>query len=152
MHQIQHLVQHYIKKWNVFSTCIFFKNLSSAQQNYSVYERELLAIYEAIKDLKHMVGVRSCTVYTDHKSLCFLFAQKSDKCALRQLRHPDFIAQFSIDIQHVIGEDDSIADAFSHINTISLGLNLQTMTETQLSDGELCKLLQNPVSSNLLVL
>ena len=82
----------------------FSKKLSPAQRKYSAYDRELLAIYEAMRHFRHMIEARHFTIYTDHKPLIFAFHQKRDKCSPRQFRHLDFIAQFSTDIQHVTGQ------------------------------------------------
>jgi cleavage and polyadenylation specificity factor subunit 1 len=41
---------------NAWQPLVFFsKKLSTAQQKYSAYDRELLAIYEAVKHFRHML-------------------------------------------------------------------------------------------------
>ena len=62
----------------------FTKSLSSAQRKYSAYDRELLAVYSAIKQFRHAVEGRSFVVYTDHKPLVFAFQQKPEKSTPRQ--------------------------------------------------------------------
>jgi cleavage and polyadenylation specificity factor subunit 1 len=57
----------------------FSRKLSPAQQKYSAYDRELLAIYEAVKYFRHMLEARHFTILTDHKPLTFAFHQKMDK-------------------------------------------------------------------------
>ena len=47
----------------------FSKKLSSAERKYAAYDRELLAIYLAIKHFRHMVEARHFTVFTDHLCL-----------------------------------------------------------------------------------
>jgi hypothetical protein len=37
---------------------VFSKELNPAQQNYSAYDRDLLAIYETVKHFRHMLEVR----------------------------------------------------------------------------------------------
>ncbi|XP_076660087.1 uncharacterized protein LOC143363376 [Halictus rubicundus] len=64
----------------------FTKALSAAQCKYSAYDRELLAIYMAIKRFRHQVEGRHFIVFTDHKPLTFAFKQKLDKCSPRMLR------------------------------------------------------------------
>jgi cleavage and polyadenylation specificity factor subunit 1 len=44
----------------------FSRKLSPAQQKYSAYDREILAIYKAVKYFRHMLEVRHFTVLTDH--------------------------------------------------------------------------------------
>ena len=57
----------------------------------------------------------------------------------------------STDIRHISGQDNSVADALSRINTISLDLSLKFMAELQEDDSELIELLQNSSSSSLVL-
>jgi cleavage and polyadenylation specificity factor subunit 1 len=43
------------------------KKLNLAQQKYSAYDRELLAIYETVKHFRHKLEVRHFIIFTDHK-------------------------------------------------------------------------------------
>jgi hypothetical protein len=45
----------------------FSKRLNPTQQKYSAYDRELLAIYEAVKHFRHMLEARHFTIFTDHR-------------------------------------------------------------------------------------
>jgi cleavage and polyadenylation specificity factor subunit 1 len=56
----------------------FSKKISPAEQKYSAYDRELLAIYEAVKYFRHMLEPRHFTTVTDHKPLIFAFHQNRD--------------------------------------------------------------------------
>jgi hypothetical protein len=47
----------------------FFKKLISAKQKYSAYDRELLAVYEAVKHFRHMLEARHFTIFTHHKPM-----------------------------------------------------------------------------------
>ena len=73
----------------------FSRTLSPAQQKYSAYDTELLAIYEAVRYFRHILEARHFTILTDHKPLTFAFHQKRDKCSPRQFNHLDFISQFT---------------------------------------------------------
>ncbi|GFV17614.1 hypothetical protein TNCV_4406511 [Trichonephila clavipes] len=53
--------------------------LTSSEKSYSAYDRELLAIYSAIRHFRYMLEARDFTVFTDHKPLTYVFRQKSDK-------------------------------------------------------------------------
>jgi hypothetical protein len=84
---------------NAWQPLAFFsKKLNQAQQKYSAYDRELLAIYEAIKHSHHMLEACHFSIFTDHKPITYAFQQKQDKCSPRQFNHLDFIAQFKTDI------------------------------------------------------
>jgi len=55
----------------------FSKKLSSAQTKYSPYDRELLAIYTAVKHFRHLLEEREFTIFTDHKPLIYAFNKKA---------------------------------------------------------------------------
>jgi cleavage and polyadenylation specificity factor subunit 1 len=97
----------------------FSKKLNSAQQKYSAYDRELLAVYEAVKFYRHMLEARHFIIFTDHKPITYAFQQKRDKCPSRQFHHLDFIAQFTTDIRHVSGQDNVVADALSRVESVT---------------------------------
>jgi transposase InsO family protein len=96
----------------------FSKKLNNAQRGYSTYDRELLAIYEGIKHFRHALEGRAFVVQTDHKPLIYAFHQRSDKASPRQLRHLDFIGQFTTAIEYISGENNVVADTLSRINEI----------------------------------
>ncbi|GFV20054.1 retrovirus-related Pol polyprotein from transposon 17.6 [Trichonephila clavipes] len=73
----------------------FSRKLTSSEKSYSAYDRELFAIYSAIRHFRYMLEARDFTVFTDHKPLTYAFRQKSDKCSPRQIRQLDFISQFT---------------------------------------------------------
>lgn len=126
--------------------------LSKSQQKFSTYDRELLAMYLAVKKFRHMVEGRIFTIYTDQKPLIHSFKQNPDKCSPRQWRHLDFISQFTTDIQHKRGVDNVVADALSRIevNPISTStfLDFNVFATAQQNDPELQKL-QNDNGTSL---
>lgn len=97
----------------------FSKKLSPAQKKYGAYDRELLAVYLAVKHFRHMVEGRTFIIFTDHKPLIFAFRQKPEHCSPRQFRYLDFISQFSTDIRHISGQENVVADALSRVDAIS---------------------------------
>jgi cleavage and polyadenylation specificity factor subunit 1 len=97
----------------------FSRKLSTAEQKYSTFDRELLSVYLAVKHFRHFVEGRSFTIYTDHKPLTSSFSSASERSP-RQTRHLSFIAEFSTDIQHISGKQNVVADAFSRISAVAL--------------------------------
>ncbi|GFV45752.1 transposon Tf2-6 polyprotein [Trichonephila clavipes] len=91
----------------------FSSKLSATETKYSTYDRKLIAIYLAIKHFRHKLEEHNFIIFTDPLPLTFAFNKISDSCSPRQLRHLDFISQFSTDIGHVSGSDNSVADALS---------------------------------------
>ncbi|XP_053596144.1 uncharacterized protein LOC128668019 [Microplitis demolitor] len=92
--------------------------------------------------MRHLLECREFTVQTDHKPLVYAFQQKLDKASPRQIRQLSFISQFTTDIIHVKGEENSVADALSRTNTIDVPtmLSSQRIAEAQEQDQELQKI------------
>lgn len=124
----------------------FSKKLSPAESKYGAYDRELLAIYLAIKHFRHMVEARVFTVYTDHKPLTYAFQKRNPECSPRQFRHLDFIGQFSTDIRHISGDSNVVADALSRIEQVQSTLDFESLAEEQQDDVELKKFLEDQSS------
>jgi cleavage and polyadenylation specificity factor subunit 1 len=67
---------------NVWQPLTFFsKKLNPAQQKYSVYDRGLLAVYEAVKHFLHMLEAHHLIIFPDNKPITYAFQQKQDKCS-----------------------------------------------------------------------
>ncbi|GBO23848.1 Retrovirus-related Pol polyprotein from transposon 412 [Araneus ventricosus] len=102
----------------------FSRKLSTAEQKYSAYDRELLAIFASIKYFRYLLEGTKFTILTDHKPITYAFSQKIEKLSPRQINHLNFIAQFTVDIKHISGKDNVVADALSRIESISSSLAL----------------------------
>jgi cleavage and polyadenylation specificity factor subunit 1 len=141
---LQQLVQ------DVWQPLAFFsRKLSPAQQKYSAYDRELLAIYEAVRYFRHMLEARHFTILTDHKPLTFAFHQKRDKCSPRQFNHLDFISQFTTDIRHISGQENIVADTLSRVEVITAPVSHDALAAAQVDDEELRTLLVSTTALQL---
>nr|CAB3263144.1 uncharacterized protein LOC104265615 [Phallusia mammillata] len=109
----------------------FSKPLSGAEKRYSTFDRELLAIYKAIKHFKYILQAREFKVITDHKPLISAFRSVSENQSPRQIRHFDFIAQFTDQIEYITGIHNVVADSLSRVevNTITLPSNTFSLEE-----------------------
>ena len=116
--------------------------MNMAQQKYSAYNRELLAIYEAVKHFRHMLEARHFVIFTDHKPLTYAFSQRRDKWTPWQFNHLDFISQLTTDIRHISGRDNVVADALSRVETICTSISPEDLAEAQATDAELTAFLQ----------
>ena len=130
----------------------FSKRLLPAETRYSTFGRELLAIYLAIRNFRHFLEGRDFHVFTDHKPLCHSFNASANRYSPREIRHLDFISQFTTDIRHIRGTENTVADALSRnaINALELSpipnIDLDLIASQQKDDDELTKL---RVSSSL---
>ncbi|BHF57957.1 hypothetical protein SprV_0100090600 [Sparganum proliferum] len=111
-----------------------------AETRHSVFGRELLAVYLSIRQFRHFLECREFLVLTDHKPLALALRASPDRYSPREIRHLNFISQFSCDIQHVHGKETVVADALSRIEMVSVtthAIDFTLMGEAQRSDDEL---------------
>ncbi|GBN21305.1 Transposon Ty3-I Gag-Pol polyprotein [Araneus ventricosus] len=128
----------------------FSRKLSTAEQKYSAYDRELLAIFASIKYFRYLLEGTKFTILTDHKPITYAFSQKNEKLSPRQINHLNFIAQFTVDIKHISGKYNVVADALSRIESISTSpLAYEDIARSQQNDEELDLLLKQPTSLSL---
>lgn len=121
----------------------FSKKFDKTQMRYSTYDRELTAMYLAVKHFKFMLQGRKCHIYTDHKPLTYAFAQKLEKANDRQARQLDYIGQMTTDIRHVIGAENVTADLLSRIQSLqsTADIDYDKLADDQQIDDELKTLL-----------
>ena len=84
---------------------------NSAEKNYPVHERELLAIVRALKKWRVYLLGTHFEVYTDHKTLKYIETQKD--LSRRQARWAEFLSQYDYTLNYLKGEDNTVADALS---------------------------------------
>jgi hypothetical protein len=112
------LQQYYNEQWQPLG--YFSKKFSTAQKNYSTYDRELLAVYMALKHFRKTFEGRHLIIFTDHKPLTYAMSKtQTANETPRRTRQLSFISEFTTDIRHISGKDNIVADALSRIETIS---------------------------------
>ena len=146
------VLQQQINDWHPIA--YFSKKLRPAETRYSTFDRELLAIYPAIKHFRHFVEGCEFYVATDHKPLTFALTTASDKYTPRQIHHLNYIVQFSTDVCHVAGQHNPVTDALFHNAVCALNatqpptVDIQLLAQAQGTDPEL-KALQHCTSTSL---
>ena len=121
----------------------FSVKLNTAQQKYSTFSRELLAIYLSIRHFHHLLEGRDFTVFTDHKPLTYALHVNTEKYTSRDTRQLDYISQFTSDIQYIKGSDNIVADTFSRstIQSVdSVDLTFELIVDEKRKDATLDKL------------
>jgi hypothetical protein len=91
----------------------FSAKLDNAQQRYSTFDRELLAVFSTIRHFRCMLEGRQFTIFTYHRPLIGALSRVSEPRTARQQPHLSYISEFSSDIQHVAGEANTVADSLS---------------------------------------
>ena len=78
----------------------FSRKFTKAEKNYSTYDRELTALYEAAIYFRQWIeGNNKVVLCTDHKPLLSAFKQLKDKVSPRVQRQLSVISEFSMNIQ-----------------------------------------------------
>lgn len=87
------------------------RQLRPHEENYPTHDLELAAVIHALKIWRHYLLGNKCEVYTDHKSLKYIFTQPD--LNLRQCRWLELIKEYDVDIQYHSGKANVVADALS---------------------------------------
>ncbi|VDL64552.1 unnamed protein product, partial [Hymenolepis diminuta] len=129
----------------------FSAKLTSTQTRYSTFGRELLAIYKAVKHFRYLLEGRQFTIFTDHKPLTYVSRASSDHYSPREIRHLDYVLQFTNDIRHVKGSDNIVADCLSRtdVEAVTKAVDFHSLSEAQKTDSELQKFRNHPTSLQL---
>ena len=72
------------------------RQLKKHEQNYPTHDLELAAVVFALKIWRHYLYGESCDIFTDHKSLKYIFTQK--ELNLRQRRWLELIKDYDLTI------------------------------------------------------
>nr|CAH8876148.1 unnamed protein product [Trichobilharzia regenti] len=125
------------KEWQPLA--FFSRRLQLAETKYSTFGRELLAMYCAIRHFRHSVEGREFIIFTDHKPLTYSLNSPSDKYSPRESRQLDYVSQFTSDIRHVSGVNNTVADALSRVCSLTQidGIDLVKLARLQKEDTEL---------------
>jgi len=87
------------------------RQLKPHERNYPTHDLELAAVIFALKLWRHYLLGDRVLIYTDHKSLKYVFTQK--ELNMRQRRWLELMADFDIDLQYHPGKANVVPDALS---------------------------------------
>jgi hypothetical protein len=104
------------------------RQLRKHEKNYPTHDLELAAVVHALKIWRHYMIGNKCKIFTDHKSLKYIFTQK--ELNLRQRRWLELIKDYDLEIQYHPGKANVVADALSRkgqVNNITTHLMSQEL-------------------------
>ncbi|XP_061357214.1 uncharacterized protein LOC133301576 [Gastrolobium bilobum] len=106
------------RKDKVFRTVYYAsRTLTPAQANYTVTEKEMLAVVFACDKFRSYLICSKFTVFTDHSAIKQLFAKKDAKPRL--IRWVLLLQEFDLEIKDRRGSDNKVADHLSRLKRAS---------------------------------
>ena len=93
--------------------CYFSRKFSTYQLNYSTIEKEALALVWALQNFEVYIGgsPTPIVVYCDHNPLTFLNSLQNPN--QRLMRWCLYLQPYNLDIKHIKGKENVVADALS---------------------------------------
>jgi hypothetical protein len=105
------------------------RQLRKHELNYPTHDLELAAVVHALKIWRHYLIRHKSDIYTDHKSLKYIFTQSDMN--LRQRRWLELIKDYDLEIHYHPGKANVVADALSR-KSYTKEMQMSSMT------SELC--------------
>jgi len=98
-------------KWHPIA--FYSKSLSLVEQNYEIYDKEMLAIICALEEWKHFLegAQHPVEIWTDHKNLEYFMTAKKLNC--RQAHWSLYLARFDFKLIYHLGRSMGKPDALS---------------------------------------
>ncbi|WVZ76240.1 hypothetical protein U9M48_024229 [Paspalum notatum var. saurae] len=99
------------------------RQLRKHEVNYPTHDLELAAVVLALKIWRHYLFGQRCEIYTDHKSLKYIFTQ--NELNMRQRRWLELIKDYHMEIHYHPGKANVVADALSRKSYANMALGFQ---------------------------
>nr|GFA39458.1 DNA/RNA polymerases superfamily protein [Tanacetum cinerariifolium] len=99
------------------------RQLKPYEVNYHTHDLELAAVVFTLKIWRHYLYGKSCDVFTDHKSLKYIFTQR--ELNMRQRRWLELLKDYDTNIQYHSGKANVVADALSRKSGMIAGIKVE---------------------------
>ena len=83
--------------------------LKKHEVNYPTHDLELAAVVHALKIWRHYLLGNKVHIFTDHKSLKYIFTQS--ELNMRQRRWLELIKDYNLEVHYHLGKANVVADA-----------------------------------------
>jgi ribonuclease HI len=87
------------------------RQLKCHEEHYPTHDLELAAVVHALKIWRHYLLGNTCHIYTDHKSLKYIFTQVD--LNMHQRRWLELIKDYDHEVHYHPGKTNVVADALS---------------------------------------
>jgi hypothetical protein len=94
------------------------RHLKVHEKNYPTHDLELATVVHALKTWRHYLYGQKCDIYTDHKSLKYIFTQS--ELIMRQRRWLELIKDCELEIHYDLGKANVVADALSRKSQVNM--------------------------------
>nr|GEX67283.1 putative retroelement [Tanacetum cinerariifolium] len=102
------------------------RQLKTFEKNYTTHDLELGAVVFAFKTLRHYLYGTKSVIYTDHKSLQYIFDQK--ELNMQQRRWIELFSDYECEIRCHPGKTNMVADALSRKERVWPGMKRDIAT------------------------
>ncbi|GKF88025.1 putative reverse transcriptase domain-containing protein [Tanacetum coccineum] len=116
--------------------------MKTHEKNYTTHDLELGAVVFALKIWRHYLYGTKSDIYTDHKSLQHIFAQK--ELNMRQRRWIELFSDYECEIRYHPGKANVMADALSrkerlkprHVRALEMTIQIGMRERIQVAQSE----------------
>ncbi|GJW22095.1 reverse transcriptase [Tanacetum coccineum] len=112
------------------------RQLKPYEVNYPTHDLELAAVVFALKIWRHYLYGEACDIFTDHKSLKYIFTQR--ELNMRQRRWLELLKDYDTNIQYHPGKANVVADALSRKSGMIACFDSMILHDLERLDVELC--------------
>jgi hypothetical protein len=94
------------------------QQLKIHEKNYPTHDLELAVVVHALKTWRHYIYGQKCDIYTDHKSLKYIFTQS--ELNMRQRTWLELIKDYELKIHYHPSKANVVADALSRKSQVNM--------------------------------
>jgi hypothetical protein len=106
------------------------RQLKRHEENYPTHDLELAAVAHALRIWRHYLLGNPCNIYTDNKSLKYIFTQS--ELNMRQRRWLELIKDYKLEVHYHPGKANVVVNALSrkaHCNCLRAQSRVDTLCE-----------------------
>jgi hypothetical protein len=102
------------------TTCNYSNRGRTSWNKRKLPDLELAAVVHALKIWRHYLFGQRCDIYTDHKSLKYIFTQS--ELNMRQRRWLELVKDYDLEIHYHPGKANIVADALSRKSHVNMAM------------------------------